>query len=316
MAFYQSKDRLILCKKESSYGTDANPAATDALFVRSIEIEPLQADEVEREVIRGYGGNYDVILASQRAAITLEVELAASGTAGTAPRWGPLFEACGHSETISANTSVTYAPVGDDFASATIEYYVRKGSSNTLLHKLTGCRGSFSINCEVNSIPTITFTMVGIYNAPVDGADVAPTYSNQAAPTIFNKANTTSFTLMGFAAAMQSYSFDQAQNTIYRELVGGTKEVLTPDRRPSGTAVIEAPDLDDHDYFADATGTSTGSNTFQQGQTAGNIVTWSAPQTDIAGASYSDSDGIQMLNLPFRAIPTTSGNDEYSLVTT
>ena len=51
MAFYQSKDRFILCKKESSYATDANPAAADALFVRSIEIEPLQADEVEREVI-------------------------------------------------------------------------------------------------------------------------------------------------------------------------------------------------------------------------------------------------------------------------
>ena len=315
MAFYQSKDRLILCKKESSYGTDANPAATDALFVRSIEIEPLQADEVEREVIRGYGGNYDVILANQRAAITLEVELAASGTAGTAPRWGPLFEACGHSETIVAGTSVTYAPVGDDFSSATIEYYVRKGA-NTLLHKLTGCRGSFSINCEVSSIPTITFTMVGIYNDPVDGADVTPTYSNQAAPTIFNKANTTSFTLMGFAAAMQSYSFDQAQNTIYRELVGGTKEVLTPDRRPSGTAVIEAPDPDDHDYFADATGTGTGTNTFQQGQTAGNKLTWSAPQTDIGAPTYSDSDGIQMLNIPFRATPTTAGNDEYSLVAT
>jgi hypothetical protein len=315
MAFYQSKDRFILCKKESSYGTDANPANTDALFVRSIEIEPLQADEVEREVIRGYGGNYDVILANQRAAITLEVEFAASGTAGTAPRWGPLFEACGHSETISPGTSVTYAPLGDDYPSATIEYYVRKGT-NTLLHKLTGCRGSFSMNCEVSSIPTITFTMVGIYNAPVDGADPGTSYSNQAAPTIFNKANTTSFTLMGFAAAMQSYSFDQAQNTIYKELVGGTKEVLTPDRRPSGTAVIEAPDLDDHDYFADGTGTSTGSNTFQQGQSAGNILTWSAPQTDISTPSYSDSDGIQMLNIPFRATPSTAGNDEYSLVAT
>lgn len=314
MAFYQSKDRLILCKKETSYGIDASAAGTDALFVRSIEVEPLQADEVEREAIRGYGGNYDVILANQRAAITLEVEFAASGTAGTAPRWGPLFQACGHSETSDAS-SVTYAPKGKSFPSATIEYYVRKGS-NTLRHKLTGCRGSFSLNCEVSQIPTITFTMVGIYNAPVDGPDVTPTYSEQAAPTIFNKANTTNFTLMGFAAAMQSYSFDQAQNTIYRELVGGEKEVLVPDRRPSGTAVIEAPDLDDHDYFADATGTSTGTNTFQQGQSAGEILTWSAPQTDIGAPTYSDSDGIQMLNIPFRATPTTAGDDEYSLVLT
>jgi hypothetical protein len=323
MTFYQAKDRLILCKLESAYGTDNSTAAADALRVRSIEIEPLQADEVERELIRGYAGNYDVILANQRVAITLEVEFAASGAAGTAPRWGPLLEACQHHAASVSSTGVTYTPsVEQD--SATIHYLTRKpavsgGSdpANTLLHKLTGCRGTFSINCEVGQIPTITFNMVGIFNAPVDGADVAPTYTAQAVPDIFNKTNTTGFQLIGFAAALQSYSFDQNAVTTYRELVGGTKEIIITDRRPTGTAVIEAVDLDDsHNYFTDATGSSTGTNTFQHGQTAGNIITFSAPQTDIGAPTYSESDGIVMLNLPFRALPTASANDDYSIVLT
>jgi hypothetical protein len=49
------------------------------------------------------------------------------------------------------------------------------------------------------------------------------------------------------------------------------------------------------------------------GTTAGNRVTLLAPKVDIGNPSYEDSDGIQMLSLPFAAIPTSAGNDEVSL---
>jgi hypothetical protein len=39
-------------------------------------------------------------------------------------------------------------------------------------------------------------------------------------------------------------------------------------------------------------------------------------QSDLGNLTYSDQDGIQMLNLPFIAVPTSSGNDEMSLVFT
>jgi hypothetical protein len=32
--------------------------------------------------------------------------------------------------------------------------------------------------------------------------------------------------------------------------------------------------------------------------------------------SYSDSDGVMMLNLPFMPVPTGAGNDEFTLVLT
>jgi len=181
---------------------------------------------------------------------------------------------------------------------------------------VTGCRGTFSINCEVNNIPRISFSLTGIFNAPTDTALPTPTISNQASPLIFKNGSTSNFAIFGFAAALQSWSLDFNNEVIYRELVGGTKEVLITDRRPSGTAVIEAVALSAHNFFTDYTGTSTGTNTWLHGTSAGNKVTVSCPQTDLGQPTYEDSDGIQMLSIPYYATPTASSNNEFSLVFT
>jgi hypothetical protein len=306
-----TRKRLILAKIESSYGTDSTPAGTEAILVRNLEITPLQADVITRDLIRPYLGNFEQILANQRVEITFDVELAGSGAAGTAPSWGPVMKSCAMSETISAGTSVTYAPVSSSFSSCSIYF-----NNDGVRHKITGCRGSFSVSGEVGQIPVISFTMMGIYNAPDDSALPTPTYSNQATPVIFKQGNTTGFQVFSYSGCLQSFSMDLANEMVYRELVGCTKEVLITNRAPNGTVVIEAPTIAAKDFFTIANGTSTGNLTFQHGQTAGNIVTFSSPQTDIGSPTYSDQDGIQMLNLPYVATPTTAGNDELSIALT
>jgi hypothetical protein len=107
-----------------------------------------------------------------------------------------------------------------------------------------------------------------------------------------------------------------ANDVIYRELVGCSKEIMITNRAPSGTIVIEAPTITAKDFFTIATGSSTGSITFQHGTTGGNIATVTTAQSDLGNLTYSDQDGVQMLNMPFIAVPTSSGNDEFSLVYT
>jgi len=307
-----SRKRLILAKTESTYGTDPTPTgSSNAILIRNLEVTPLQADVVTRDLIRPYLGNSDQLLANTRVEITFEVELAGSGTAGTAPAYGPVLKACGLSETVVATTSVTYAPVSASFSSCTIYFH-----NDGIRHKLTGCRGTWSVSAEVGAIPFISFTMTGIYNAPTDETLPTPTYSNQVAPLIFKNGNTSNFSIFSYSGCLQSLSFDVANEVIYRELVGCTKEVLITNRGPNGTAVIEAPSIATKDFFTIANGSSTGSITFQHGATAGNIVTFTAPQSDIGSPTYSDQDGIQMLNLPYLAIPSSSGNDEVSLAFT
>lgn len=306
-----TRKRLILAKAESTYGTDSSPAGADAVLVRNLEITPLESDVVSRDLIRPYLGNSPQLLANSRVSITFQVELAGSGTAGTAPRFGALLKACGMSETVVATTSVTYAPVSSSFSSATVYF-----NNDGVLHKATGCRGSFSLNLAVGEIPTIDFTMIGIYNAPTDTAAPTTTYANQAQPLVVKQGNTSGFSLFSYSGCLQSLSFDIANETIYRELVGCTKEVLITNRAPSGEVVIEAPALATKDFFQIATAEQTGNLTVLHGTTAGNRVTFTAGQVDITQPTYSDMDGVQMLNIPYVAVPTSAGNDEVSLAFT
>ena len=306
------RKRSILAKAESSYGSDPTPTGS-ANYVQVIDlnIEPIVSDEVSRDLIRPYMGNYEVIPANTRVNVTFDVEMSGSGSAGTAPKYGAILKACGLSETVVSSTSVTYAPVTTPSDSVTL--FV---NYDGIRHKVTGARGTFSLNCEVNNIPRISFSLTGIFNAPTDTALPTVTVSNQASPLIFKNGSTSNFAIFGFAAALQSWNLDFNNEVIYRELVGGTKEVLITDRRPSGTAVIESPALSAHNFFTDYTGTSTGTNTWLHGTVAGNKVTVSCPQTDLGQPTYEESDGITMLNLPFYATPTASANNEFSLVYT
>ena len=310
MPLYTRK-RLILAEIEATYGTDPVPTGAEAILVRNLEITPLQAETVSRNLVRPYLGQSDQLLAQTRVEVTFEVELAGSGAAGTAPAYGPVLRSCGLSETISASTSVTYAPESAGFESTTIYFF-----NDGIRHKVTGCRGSFSMSAEVGQIPFISFTMTGIYNAPTDETLPTPTYSNQAAPLIFKNGNTSSFSAFSYSGCLQSLNFDISNSVVYRELVGCNKEVIITDRAPSGTCVIEAPSIATKDFFTIANGSTTGSITFLHGTTAGNRVTFTSAQSDIGSPTYSDMDGIQMLNLPFIATPTSAGNDELSLVYT
>ena len=307
-----ARKTYILAKAEATYGTNSSPANTDAVLVKSLELTPLAGDVVSRDLIRGYLGNSESLIASTYVELTFDVELAGSGTAGTAPRYSNLLLACGTALTTVASTSNTYAPVSSSFGSSTIVY-----NSDGLNHVLTGCRGSFSISAEVGQIPTISFSMVGVYNAPTDVSPVSASYTSQATPLVFRQGNTSAFSVFSYSGLLQSFEFDLANSTVYRQLVGSSAgEVIITDRKPAGSVMIEAPTIATKDFFAIALASATGGLSFTHGTTAGNRVVFNSPQTDITTPAYGEQDGVRMLNLPYVSVPTTAGSDEFSLAFT
>ena len=306
-----TRKRVILIETESSYGTDPTPSATDVVLVTDLSITPQSSDVVNRDVVRPYLGSSEQILANTRVECTFSVELAGSGTAGTAPRYGNALKATGLSETVASGTSVTYAPVSSSFSSVTIHYNI-----DGVRHKVTGCRGTFTITAEVGSIPTIDFTFTGIYNAPTDTALPTVTYGNQATPLIFKNGNTSGFQLLSYAGALQSLTMDLGVSTVYRELVGGTKEVIITDRASNGSVTIEAPTIAQKDYFTAAlTDSSLGNLQFLHGTTAGNKVQLTSTKVDIGDVNYGEMDGVAMLEIPYTLVPS-SANNEFSLIYT
>ena len=306
-----TRKRVILIEAESSYGTDPTPAATDVVLVRDLSITPQSSDVVNRDVVRPYLGASQQLLANTRVECTFSVELAGSGTRGTAPRYGSALKACGFSETVSSGASVTYEPISASFSSVTIHYNV-----DGVRHVVTGCRGTFAINAAVGEIPSIDFTFTGIYNAPTDVALPSVTYGNQATPLIFKNGNTTSFQLLSYAGALMNLTMDVGNSIVYRELVGGTKEVLLTDRAANGSVTIEAPLTGTKDYFAAAlTDATLGNLTVTHGTAAGNIVRVTSTKVDIGDIAYGEADGVTMLEIPYTLVPS-SANDELSIVFT
>jgi len=306
-----TRKRVILIEAESSYGSDPTPSATDVVLVRDLSITPQSSDVVNRDVVRPYLGASQQLLANTRVECTFSVELAGSGTAGTAPRYGSALKACGFSETVASGTSVTYAPISASFSSVTIHYNV-----DGVRHVVNGCRGTFVINAAVGEIPSIDFTFTGIYNAPSDEALPTVTYGNQASPLIFKNGNTTNFQLLSYAGALMNFSMDVGNSLVYRELVGGTKEVLLTDRAANGSVTIEAPLTGTKDYFAAAlTDTTLGNLTVTHGTAAGNICRFTSTKVDIGDISYGEADGVTMLEIPYTLVPS-SANNEMELVFT
>ena len=306
-----TRKRVILIEAESSYGTDPTPTATDVVLVTDLTITPQSSDVVNRDVVRPYLGSSEQLLANTRVECTFSVELAGSGTAGTAPRYSSALKAAGLAETVVSSTSVTYTPVSSSFSSVTIHYNI-----DGVRHKVVGARGTFTITAEVGSIPTIDFAFTGIYVPPDPSALPTVTYGNQATPLIFKNGNTTGFSLLSYSGALQSLNMDIGNTVTYRELVGGTKEVLITDRASNGSVTIEAPTLAQKDYFIAAlSDTSLGNLAFLHGTTAGNKVQFTSSKVDIGDVAYGEMDGVAMLEIPYTLVPSAA-NNEFSLIYT
>lgn len=101
MALAQRK-RVILVKLEATYGTDASPAAADAVLCSNLELTPLDGSSVERDFIRPFFGGSGSIRVENFCSLSFESEIAGSGAAGTAPEWGTLLKACNFTETVTA----------------------------------------------------------------------------------------------------------------------------------------------------------------------------------------------------------------------
>jgi len=310
-----TRKKFLIAKIESAYGSDPTPVGgSDAIQVTNLEVTPIESDNVQAAAYQGFIGNSTrgTLVANKRVSVTFDVELSGSGTAGTAPAFGPLLKACGLSETVVSATSVTYAGVSSSFDSATI-YCFYDGTR----HKITGARGTVSFNMTAGQFPTASFVMTGIYNAPDDTALSGTfTVANQAAALEINDTNVTTATFHG-VTSVRLESLDLALNNevLYKE-TASSQEVLITNRTPGGTAVIEAPAVGTTDYFAKATAVATGNSSFVIGATGGNIITLTMAQTDITGVSYGDTNGVISLSMPYLALPTTSGNDEISLAFT
>lgn len=300
------KKRLILAKRETTYGTDPVPVVgTDAVLIRDLTVTPLDAQYADRSLIRPYYGRSDQLPTTAMSRVEIEIELAGMKALGVATAgFAALLRACGLAETVVASTSVAYAPISAVFDSVTIYAFY-----DSLLHKLTGARGTVSINLEAQAIPTFKFSFTGLWHAASDVTPGSPVFTDYKTPVVVNNVNTTALTVAGYASAtLKSLSLDLANNVVFRSLVGGAEQVLLTDRQPAGQISIEATTVAAKDWLTAVRSATTGAFSVTHGP-AGNRVKLDAPKVQLTDPKYSDQDGIAMLDMGIQFLPNT-GNDE------
>ena len=327
-----TRKRVIAVLKESTAGTYNAPQAANCLLVRDLNITPQQSDVVSRDLIRPYFGASEQLQANTRVECTFSVEMAGIGQnaagnedADNAPNFGECLEACGFTTETTDDAKRLYTPNSLDSTTVSILYNI-----DGVQHTVKGAKGTFSVTASVGEIPTFDFTFTGVYIAPADATALTPSYQKQATPLLFNNTNTGTFKIFGETGLqMSNFSLDVGNEVIYRELVGGSPEVMITNRNVTGSVTVEAVNLasggsQQWNPFAAALADGTlGEISFVHGTTALNKVTIQSGlvtsqatknRVDLGSIGYSEEDGIAMWDCPYTMIPSTSGNDELSII--
>jgi len=299
------RNRAILCKPETVYGTDAVPTgALNAMLMTNVVYNPSVGEEVSRDLVLPWMGHQGVMLVGSYATLSGDIEIAGAGAVGVAPAWGPMLRACAFAEVITAATDVQYTPISSVQESVSIYFHI-----DGVKHAMIGARGNVSLSVTPKQIPRFSFTMTGLLGTIADTAN-PPVTTAFKKPVPVNKANST-FSLHGLAAACEGFTFDLGNQIEPRFLIGA-ESIEHVDRLMTGSAVMEAVALATKNWFAVADDGTLGILTAQHGTVAGNIVKFDAPAVQIGRPTYGETQKIVNNTLPLMMTPVV-GNDEFKI---
>ena len=309
----------ILAKVEATYGTDSVPTgAANAMLVSNASFN-LSYNNVERNFIRPFFGGSGQLAGTRFVEINFEIELANSGTAGTAPAWAPVLRACGMAESVlSTPARVEYTPVSASFSSVTI-YYHLDGVRRVAL----GCMGNVEIMLNEGAAPMLRFSMVGLDGGRTATADPTVTLTAFRAPQVVTDVNSGDINLgcTYAAGALSSGTVYPSrglsinlQNTVSRKALLGGQAVQISDRNVQGSMQLDLTAAQEVSFLSDInsnTNTTLGF-THQTGAGVGIIV--HAPQVQRIDPTDQEYEGDVHIGQSLRFVPTTAGNDELRLV--
>lgn len=243
------KSKTILVEPEVTYGVDPTPLAINAMLLTDVQLQPMEGEDVSRNLELPYLGAQEQFAAGLRAVLTCTFELVGSGETGVAPGWSPIMRALGVAEVVTPDDdpndgTVEYTPISDEHESACIYFHI--GPSRFVLK---GVRGSGVLTINAQGIPSVRATLTGLWTLPTDSAAPTVDLSNFVAPQIAAKANTPVFTIDAVPFKLRMFELDLANDVQPRMLVNH-EEIVIVDRNETLKATVEAVPLATYNPFA------------------------------------------------------------------
>lgn len=319
MANRKERDLAILAKIETTYGTDATPSnTTNAILVSNVTVNPLNAQNVKRDLIRPYIGGSEELVGTAYLEASYDVELQASGSLGVAPAWGPLLRACGFAETITASTLVEYTPITNNVESLT-QYVYDSG----VLHKLLGSRGNAQFKMNVSERPVMSFNYQGLDGGISAVSNPSVTLTPWKTPQVITDANTGDITIGctytagalsgGTAFPSRGIELNLGNSINFTPLLGGETIDLTQ-REIVGTISFDLTAAQEVSNMGIVKANTLQSLGFIHGTTSGLKVGVFLPSVQLVNPQKDSINGKRLIKYQIRAVPNT-GNDEMRVFT-
>lgn len=305
---------LVMVKKEVTFGVDPVPApGTDAILVSDPTFS-VDVNVLERNFARPDFSQYASVIGRKLASVAFSIQMHGSGTADVAPIWARLLEACAMTRTTTTDAvgppvvegAEIFTPVTSAQTSVTIYLYYEG-----LLHKMTGCMGTFTIAAEAGGNAVISFTMTGNYVAPVDSTyPASPVFQDVVSPQVELAA----LAYGGDSSlVVNAFNMDIGNNVVPRADVNssdGYRGVRISGRNTTGGI---DPEVEEEDTFwTQMTASTLAAFTMTIGQTDGNKIVLTAPKTQIIGIGYGDRENLRTYDLSL-AFRRNTGNDEFAI---
>lgn len=311
------RNTVILLAIETIAGTDAVPsAATNAMLISDMSIDPLDAKDIDRNLIRGYFGGSEQMVGTASVKIGFTCELAGSGTAGTAPAWGAALLACAMAEgSLTTPPRVEYSPVSTGLKTATIYYY-----DDGVLHKALGAMGNVTISAKAGERATLKFDFIGLVGA-ISEAMVTGTYTAFKKPVALTKANVVDVTIgatytAGALTGGQIYPSTglelQLGNAVNFDALLSQETVDITDRDATGSVELQLTAAQEVAFMASVTANTTRSLAMTIGTVSGNKIILFMPSVQLRKPKKVDRNGKRLIGFELGIVPL-DGNDELLL---
>lgn len=309
--------KLILAKPEVTYGVDPTPTAANAMLLTDVQLQPMEGEDVSRNLEMPYLGAQEALTAGLRSVLTGTFELVGSGQTGVAPGWSPLIRAMGVAEVVTPDTvpgdgtgKVEYTPVTDDHESVAIYFYI-----GPTRYVMLGARGTGQLTVTANGIPAIRGTWTGLWKLPTDQAKPAGVdLSNFVDPQVASKANTPTFTIDAIPFVMRSFTLDLACDVQARMLVG-REAIVIVGRNETLNITVEAVPLATYNPYLRASTTPKPRFPIQlaHGTVAGRRVgVGVAKATQNRATGFENQQGVLEWPLGFTPMPD-EGDDQWKI---
>lgn len=315
-----ARNMVIMAKVETTQGTDAVPVAgTDGVLIAgNVEISPMEITYAERNLLLPYFGGSQSLLAMVNTKISFSVELAGSGVATTAPRWGVLLQGCAAAEaSLATPNRVEYTPVSTALKSLSI--YL---NDDGVQHKLLGAMGNAKLSCKIGETPKLMFEFLGTYAAPTAVALPSPTLTAWKVPLPMNKANVVDITFGctyatgeltgGTAFGSTGLDIDFGNRSVFFSSLTREGADIT-DRSSTASFELELSAAQEVTALADMLANTTTGLGFTINGGVGSKILLFAPAMQRTAVRKVEREGVRLLAFDCKLVPV-AGNDELRIV--